>query len=127
MPTPDPENIPMRWPRPRGFSPSIAGTPVCWDVVAARNTFVEPTEEPQMFMATIEVRGGPGETLLAPYGSLFMSWPYSFFPFAVIPDVKDIEVPASVPPGTRLVLQELALDLYDGAGNFSNAVGVVIE
>ncbi len=40
------------------------GTPVCWNVHAAINTFVEPTDVPQMFMATIEVRGGPGETLL---------------------------------------------------------------
>ena len=78
-------------------------------------------------VALMFVGMSPGETLLAPYGSLFMSWPYLFFPFAVIPDVKDIEVPAGVPPGTSLVLQELAVDLYSVAGNFSNAVELTIR
>ena len=33
------------------------GTPVCWSVVAKMNTTVQPIEEPQIFKATIEVRG----------------------------------------------------------------------
>lgn len=37
------------------------GTPVCWDVVAKRNTFVMPTLEPQMFRARLSVRGDGSE------------------------------------------------------------------
>lgn len=37
------------------------GTPVCWDVVAKRNTFVTPTLEPQMFRARLSVRGDGSE------------------------------------------------------------------
>ena len=33
------------------------GTPVCWDVVAARNTTVMPTLTPQIFRARLTVRG----------------------------------------------------------------------
>jgi hypothetical protein len=40
------------------------GTPVCWDVSVRENTFAPALEEPQVFVATIEVRGGAGGTLL---------------------------------------------------------------
>jgi hypothetical protein len=40
------------------------GTPVCWDISIRPNTIAPPTEEPQVFVATIEVRGGAGGTLL---------------------------------------------------------------
>lgn len=56
------------------------GTPVCWDVHAARNTIVEPTEIPQMFQATIEVRGGPGETLLDSRDVYFLVPPVFYIP-----------------------------------------------
>jgi hypothetical protein len=56
------------------------GTPVCWDVNAAVNTFVEPTDVPQMFMATIEVRGGPGETLLDSRDVYFLVPPVFYEP-----------------------------------------------
>jgi hypothetical protein len=56
------------------------GTPVCWDVHAAVNTFVEPTDEPQMFVATIEVRGGPGETLLDSRDVYFLVPPVFYEP-----------------------------------------------
>ena len=35
----------------------LPGTPVCWDVVARENVFVEPTAEPQIFVARLVVRG----------------------------------------------------------------------
>lgn len=56
------------------------GTPVCWDVIAARNTFVEATGVPQMFMAIIEVRGGPGETLLDTRNVYFLVPPEFYEP-----------------------------------------------
>ncbi len=39
------------------FPAILPGTPVCWDVVAAENTTVEPTLEPLVFRARITVRG----------------------------------------------------------------------
>lgn len=33
------------------------GNRVCWDVVVRRNTFVDPTDEPQLFRARLTVRG----------------------------------------------------------------------
>ncbi|MEM9192765.1 MAG: hypothetical protein AAGF12_26560 [Myxococcota bacterium] len=35
----------------------LPGTPVCWDVLAARNTRVRPTSEPQVFRARVTVTG----------------------------------------------------------------------
>jgi hypothetical protein len=39
------------------FDAVLPGNRVCWDVVARRNSFVEPTEEPQLFRARLTVRG----------------------------------------------------------------------
>ncbi|MFK7989213.1 MAG: hypothetical protein AB8I08_24555 [Sandaracinaceae bacterium] len=39
------------------FPSLLPGTPVCWDVVPAMNTTVEPTPEPQVFRARLTVRG----------------------------------------------------------------------
>jgi hypothetical protein len=36
----------------------LPGTPVCWNLIAKQNTTVPPTDEPQLFRATVEVRGG---------------------------------------------------------------------
>jgi len=44
-----------------GFDDAIAalspGTPACWNVVARRNEFVPALERPQIFQATLTVRG----------------------------------------------------------------------
>jgi hypothetical protein len=42
---------------PDTFDAVQPGNRVCWDVVARRNTFVEPTREPQLFRAELTVRG----------------------------------------------------------------------
>ena len=70
----------------------------------------------------------PGEALLRPYGSVFfdLAFPWTFFPFGAIPSSIDVVVP-DIPIGTELVLQELAFDLFTTNGNFSNAVGLVVE
>ena len=39
------------------FVQVIAGTPVCWRLVPKQNVTIEPTREPQVFMATVEVWG----------------------------------------------------------------------
>jgi hypothetical protein len=39
------------------FPNLLPGTPVCWDVVARQNDFVEPIDRPQVFVARIVVRG----------------------------------------------------------------------
>ena len=44
----------------------------------------------------------------------------SFFQvFAVIPDSTDFVVPNDAPVGMELTIQELAVDLFTGNGNFS--------
>lgn len=45
------------------FVSVTSGTPVCWKLVPKQNTTVMPTSEPQLFRATVEVRGD-GVTLL---------------------------------------------------------------
>ena len=50
-----------------------------------------------------------------------------FFPFAVIPDTRDITLPGDAPIGMEIWVQELAVDLFSGAGNFSNPVKLVVE
>jgi len=67
--------------------------------------------------------------LLRPYGALFLDvgQPFDFFPFAVIPDTKDVVVPPSLSAPMDLILQELAIDLFSKNGNFSNAVILTIE
>ena len=52
---------------------------------------------------------------------------FQFFPFAVIPDTRDITLPGDTPIGMEIWVQELAVDLFSGAGNFSNPVKLVIE
>lgn len=42
---------------PDRYRSVISGTPVCWKLVPKTNTTVEATENPQMFQATVEVRG----------------------------------------------------------------------
>ncbi|MDY0000855.1 MAG: VWA domain-containing protein [Polyangia bacterium] len=42
---------------PDQFVQVIAGTPVCWRLVPKQNITIEPTREPQVFMATVEVWG----------------------------------------------------------------------
>lgn len=42
---------------PDAFPAILPGTPVCWDVVAARNTMVMPALEPLVFRARLTVRG----------------------------------------------------------------------
>ena len=37
------------------------GTPVCWDIVPARNDIVEPSSEPQVFRSRLTVRGDASE------------------------------------------------------------------
>lgn len=44
------------------FPNLLPGTPVCWDVVARQNDFVQPTDRPQVFIARVVVRGD-GTTL----------------------------------------------------------------
>ena len=70
-----------------------------------------------------------GEILLKPYGSLFLdvSQPYSFFPFAVIPDTRDVVVPPTLIGPLEVILQELAMGIRSRNGNFSNVVKLVIE
>ena len=42
---------------PDTYQQVTPGNPVCWSLVAKMNTTVEPLENPQIFKATIEVRG----------------------------------------------------------------------
>lgn len=42
---------------PDRYSGVLPGTPVCWRLVAKQNTTVPATSEPQIFRATIQVRG----------------------------------------------------------------------
>jgi hypothetical protein len=56
------------------------GTPVCWDIKVVTNDFVPPTVEPQVFTATIEVRGGSGGTLLDSRDVYFLVPPESYIP-----------------------------------------------
>lgn len=56
------------------------GTPVCWDVHVVPNDFVPPQDEPQVFIATIEVRGGTGGTLLDSRDVYFLIPPATFIP-----------------------------------------------
>ena len=42
---------------PDRYSGVLPGTPVCWRLVAKQNTTVPATSDPQIFRATIEVRG----------------------------------------------------------------------
>lgn len=42
---------------PDTFDAVQPGNRVCWDLVVRRNTFVEPTSEPQLFRALLTVRG----------------------------------------------------------------------
>ena len=39
------------------YTDVVTGTPVCWKVVSKQNTTVMPTENPQLFKATITVFG----------------------------------------------------------------------
>jgi hypothetical protein len=43
--------------RPDAYPAVTPGTPVCWDVVPAMNTMVEPTADPQVYRATLTVSG----------------------------------------------------------------------
>jgi len=54
------------------------GTPVCWDVHVVQNDFVPPMDVPQVFIATIEVRGGSGGTLLDSRDVFFLVPPVTF-------------------------------------------------
>ena len=45
------------------FLDVLPGTPVCFDIIPAMNTTVEPTPEPQLFMAYIDVIGDSVTTL----------------------------------------------------------------
>lgn len=56
------------------------GTPVCWDVHVLQNDIVPPASEPQVFIATIEVRGGTGGTLLDSREVYFLVPPETFIP-----------------------------------------------
>jgi hypothetical protein len=56
------------------------GTPVCWDVHVLQNDIAPSTSEPQVFTATIEVRGGPGGTLLDSRDVYFLVPPETFIP-----------------------------------------------
>ena len=71
----------------------------------------------------------PGESLLRPYGSLFLSFasPWILIPWGTIPSTKNVTVPATVPPSTLVVIQELAIDRTTGHGNFSNPAEVLID
>ena len=42
---------------PDAFPAVTPGSPVCWDVVPATNTTVEPTDTPQVYRATLTVSG----------------------------------------------------------------------
>lgn len=42
---------------PDTFDAVQPGNRVCWDLVVRRNTFVDPTDEPQLFRALLTVRG----------------------------------------------------------------------
>ncbi len=56
------------------------GTPVCWDVHVVQNDIVPPTSQPQVFIATIEVRGGTGGTLLDSRDVYFLVPPQTYIP-----------------------------------------------
>ncbi len=86
----------------------------------------ETTGKP-MLIAFLFFSTQPGELLLPPFGSLFVGAPFQFFPFAVIPDTRDITLPGDAPIGIEVWVQELAVDIFTGAGNFSNAVSLTIE
>ncbi len=59
----------------------LPGTPVCWTLVPKMNTTVMATDQPQLFKATIEVRGD-GATLLDTRDVFFL----------VPPDIPDIPI-----------------------------------
>jgi hypothetical protein len=75
----------------------------------------------------------PGEILLPPFGPLFLNLSGGFVaqPLLVIPDsgeiILDVTIPATVPVPLPVVLQELALNVFTGAGNVSGSVAITIE
>lgn len=56
------------------------GTPVCWDIQVRENDFQPATDEPQIYTATIEVRGGEGGTLLDSRDVYFLIPPETYVP-----------------------------------------------
>ena len=59
--------------------------------------------------------------------TLLVSADFQRLPFVVVPATTDVVVPFYTPIGMTFVLQEAALDLATGFGNFSNAVTLTIE
>jgi hypothetical protein len=69
----------------------------------------------------------PGTAFLPPFGHLFLDAgaPFFLLPWQPIPSTTPAVVPATIPPGTRVVLQGVALS--NGSGNLSNAIDRVID
>jgi len=89
---------------------------------------IESSGTPHL-VALLFVGAGWGETLLPPYGALFVdpNLMLPVLPFAVIPNSTIVSVPLNLAPGSRWVVQELAGNLFTRNGNFSNAVELTIE